>query len=46
MEYLITLIVGFIIGCYAYTLGYRAQTPFYKVFDKNRENLLDPTTSS
>jgi hypothetical protein len=31
MDYLISLIVGIIIGCYAYGKGYRAQNPFYKV---------------
>ena len=30
MEYIISLIVGIFIGCYAYTLGYRAQSLFYK----------------
>jgi len=31
MEYITSLIVGILIGCYAYGKGYRAQNPFYKV---------------
>jgi len=30
MIYLLSFIAGLIIGCYAYSLGYRAQSPFYK----------------
>ncbi len=30
MEYIISFVAGITLGCYAYTLGYRAQSPFYK----------------
>tara|TARA_R110000787_G_scaffold122036_1_gene232938 strand:- start:412 stop:513 length:102 start_codon:yes stop_codon:yes gene_type:complete len=30
MEYLLCLALGFAIGCYAYSKGHRAQSPFYK----------------
>jgi len=30
MEYITSLVLGIFIGCYLYSHGYRAQSPFYK----------------
>ncbi len=39
MSYLISLALGFCLGIYAYSKGYRAQNPFYKLTTTRDSNV-------